>query len=259
MRRERRVLATTDQIPAYGGIRLAPEALESMAQSLRSQSVPMRLFHDAGQPIEVENVDAEIRQRPDGEYELWVEFDVEEEGWARYEAERDAQNAPGGLSFTVAEPIAQLTSEARLGLDSIAIAADAHHFSDDEILAAAREFTNAGNVRVSRLYQFSAAPAALVLIQFAFQELAQIPPGIISAWLYDASQHFRRPGQPEPPITLVSREPDGRETTASIPAGTDRSIATKAFDAWVSVANHPGTYECMSDGSWRVIRDDKQT
>lgn len=252
-------MATTDRIPAYGGIRLAPEVLESMAQSLRSQSVPMRLFHDAGQPIEVENVNAKVRQRPDGEHELWVEFDVEEEGWARYEAERDAQNAPGGLSFTFAEPIAQLTSGARPGLDSIEIAADAHHFSDNEILAAAREFTNAGNVQVSRLYQFSAVPAALVLIQFTFQELAQIPPGIISAWLYDALQHFRRPGQPEPPITLVSKEgPDGRETTATIPPGTSQSIAEKAIDAWVSVANHPGTYECMPDGSWRVIRDDQR-
>lgn len=52
------------------------------------------------------------------------------------------------------------------GLASIVAAADAHHFSDDEILATADEFANAGNVKVSRLYQFSAVPAALVLIQF---------------------------------------------------------------------------------------------
>ena len=96
MRREKQVMATTDQIPAYGGFRLEPDDLESLAQSLRSQSVPMRLFHDAREPLYVENVDAEIRQRPDGEYQLWVEFDVEEEGWARYEAERGGSWCPQG-------------------------------------------------------------------------------------------------------------------------------------------------------------------
>jgi hypothetical protein len=121
----------------------------------------MRLFHDAREPLRVENVDAEIRQRPDGEYQLWVEFDVEEEGWARYEAEREARGAPGGLSLTITATIGQLTSEAKPGLASIMVAADAHHFSDDEILAAANEFADAGNVTASRLYQFSAVPDAL--------------------------------------------------------------------------------------------------
>jgi hypothetical protein len=258
MRREKHVVATTDQIPAYGGFRLEPEDLELLAQSLMSQSVPMRLSHDAREPLYVENVDAEIRQRPDGEYQLWVEFDVEEEGWARYEAERDARGALGGLSFTITETIDQLTSEAMPGLASIEVAADAHHFSDNEILGAADEFANAGNVKASRLYQFSAVPAALVLIQFTFQELAQIPPGIISAWLYDAWQHFRRPGQPDAALTLEFIE-GPRKTTASIPASIDPIIAVRAIEAVESIANQPGTYECMPDGSWRIIRDHRQT
>ena len=258
MRRERAVLATTDQIPAYGGIRLAPEALESMALSLRSQSVPMRLFHNAGEPVYVENVDAEIRQRPDGEYELWAEFDVEEEGWARYEAEREVHGAPGGLSFTITETIGQLTSKPGPSPATIVVAADAHHFSDDQILAAAGEFANAGNVKASRLYQFSAVPAALVLIQFMFQELAQIPPGIISAWLYDAWQHFRRPGQLDPALTLEFIE-GPRKTTASIPASIDPTIAVRAIEAVESIATQPGTYECMPDGTWRIIRNHGQT
>ncbi len=258
MRRKRRVLATTDPIPAYGGFRLELENLESLAQSLRSQSVPMRSFHDAREPLYVENVDAEIRQRPDGEYQLWVEFDVEEEGWARYEADREARGAPGGLSFTITATIGQLTSEPIPGLASIEIAADAHHFSDDEILATADEFANAGNVKASRLYQFSAVPAALVLIQFVFQELAQIPPGIISAWLYDAWQHFRRPGQPDPALTMEFIE-GPRKTTASIPASIDPTIAVRAIEAIESIANQPGTYECMPDGRWRIIREHRPT
>ena len=259
MRRERRVLATTDPIPAYGGVRLALEALESMAQTLTSQSVPMRLFHDAREPLHVENVNTEIRQRPDGEYELWVEFDVEEEGWARYEAERETRGAPGGLSFTLTEPIAQFTSEVEAQPVTITVAADAHHFSDDEILAVAYDFDGASNINASRLYQFSVVPDALVLIQFLGQEFAQIPPGIISAWLYDAWQHLRRPGQPNPPLTLESIEPGGRETTASIPTGTDNAVAIRAIEAFESIAKQPGTYECMPDGSWRIIHDPRQT
>jgi hypothetical protein len=220
----------------------------------------MRLSHDAREPLYAENVDAEIRQRPDGEYQLWVEFDVEEEGWARYEAERAARGGPGGLSFTITSTIGQLTGEAKTGLASVMVAADAHHFSDDEILAAAGEFANAGNVKASRLYQFSAVPASLVLIQFVSQELAQIPPGLISAWLYDAWRHFRRPGQPEPTLTLeFSEGPDGRKATATIPPGTDSDLAIRAIEAVESIANQPGTYEFMPDGRWRTIRDDRQT
>src|SRR5450755_662725 len=140
MRRERELMATTDPNPAYGGIQLPRETLEGIAQTLRSQSVPMRLFHDAREPVYVENVDPEVRERPDGGYELWVKFDVEEEGWARYEAERDARGAPGGLSFTLAETIAETQTET--APVSVVVAADAGHFSDYQILAAAREFAD---------------------------------------------------------------------------------------------------------------------
>jgi hypothetical protein len=219
----------------------------------------MRLFHDAREPLHVENVETEIRQRSDGDFELWVEFDVEEEGWARYEAERDARGGPGGLSFTITELIAEFTSEVVAQPIKITVAADAHHFSDDEILSVAGDFAGATIITANRLYQFSAIPDALVLIQFMSQELTQIPPGFISAWLYDAWQHLRRPSQPNPALTLESIEgPEGRKTTASIPTGTDNAVALRAIEAFESIANQPGTYECAPDGSWRIIHDRRQ-
>jgi hypothetical protein len=114
----------------------------------------MRLFHDAREPLHVENVETEIRQRSDGDFELWVEFDVEEEGWARYEAERDARGGPGGLSFTITELIAEFTSEVVAQPIKITVAADAHHFSDDEILSVAGDFAGATIITANRLYQF---------------------------------------------------------------------------------------------------------
>ena len=59
---------------------LSLENLESMRQELVTQTVQMRLSHDVRRPLHVENVKAEVEQRADGEYELWVEFDADEEG-----------------------------------------------------------------------------------------------------------------------------------------------------------------------------------
>jgi hypothetical protein len=253
-------MATTELIPAYGGTQLSLEELERMAQILRSQSVPMRLSHDAREPLYAENVDTEVRKRPDGEYELWIEFDVEEEGWAKYEAERDALGTPGGMSFTLTRTFAELGSETEPSPVSVVVAADAHHFSDDQILAAAGEFADTGAVKASRLYQFSAVPTALVWIQYVLQEGAQIPSGLFSNWLYDALRHFRRPGHASPAVILELNEgAEGRKVTVSIPAEIDPSIAVKAIAAWESVANQPGTYECTPQGNLRIIRDRRPT
>ena len=132
------------------------------------------------------------------------------------------------------------------------VAADAHHFSDDQILDAAQEFAAAGKVRASRLYQFSAIPTALVLVQYLLQEGAQVPSNLFSNWLYDALRHFRRAGQASPAVTLeVTEGAEGRKVTASIPAGTDPAVAERAIAAFESVANQPGTYECTPEGNWR--------
>src|SRR5262249_19772727 len=161
-----------------------------IARRLNSQTTPMRLSHDARESVRAENVSAWVQQRPDGEYELRVAFDVEEEGWARYEAERDTLGGPGGLSFTLTALIGALKNGPEPRPMSVIVAADAHHFPDESIMAAAEEFANTGSVQACRLYQFSAVPTAAVLIQFILQEGMQVPAGILSAWLYDALRHF---------------------------------------------------------------------
>jgi hypothetical protein len=76
-------LATTEHIQSYGGFQLSLENLESMRQALMTQAVQTRLFHDARRPLRVENVEAEIEQRADGEHVLWLGFDADEEVWRR--------------------------------------------------------------------------------------------------------------------------------------------------------------------------------
>jgi hypothetical protein len=130
MRRIRGTLATTDRIPAYGGFRLSVEELETMLEELTAGAVETRLSHDSRRPLHVENVEAGIERRPDGEYALWVQLDADEDRWAEYEAERNAQGRPGGLSFTLTGTFENLPGRGEPTSVSVMVAADAAHFSD---------------------------------------------------------------------------------------------------------------------------------
>jgi hypothetical protein len=147
MRHIRATLATTERIPAYGGFRLSLQDLETILDELKTGAVETRLSHDSRRPLHVENVKASIERRPDGEYALWVEFDADEDGWAEYEAERDAQGGPGGLSFTLMGTFENLPGRGEPTSVSVVVAADAAHFSDQEIRAAAEALADAGPVK----------------------------------------------------------------------------------------------------------------
>jgi hypothetical protein len=67
MRRIRGTLATTHYLPSYGGFRLSLEMLEWMRETLGAGTVQSRLLHDSRRPLHVENFEAGIEQRPDGE------------------------------------------------------------------------------------------------------------------------------------------------------------------------------------------------
>jgi hypothetical protein len=254
MRPIRKTLATTDYIPAYGGFRLSLQELEWMRGEVKAGAAQTRLSHDSRRPLHVENIEASIEQRPDGEYALWVEFDADEDRWAEYEAERDAQGGPGGLSFTLIGTFENLPGRGEQTSVSVVVAADAAHFSDQVIRAAAEALETAGPVKASRLYQFAVAPTTLALIQFLVQEGAQIPPGVFSAWLYDALRRLR-PGGGTPAVDLeLIEDGTGRRVVGHIPAQTDPEVAKRAIGAWESVSNRTGTYEWTPEERWRIIR-----
>jgi len=254
MKRIRMPLATTEHIQSYGGFQLSLEDLESMRQALMTQTVQTRLSHDARRPLHVENVEAEIERRADGEYALWLEFDADEEGWAEYEAERDAQGAPGGLSFTLAETFYEIEGRSGSTSVSVVVGGDARHFTDEQIQAAADALAEVGPVKGDRLYQFEAVSTALAVIQFFLQEGAQVPANLFASWLYDALRRLR-PGGGTPAVDLqLIEDGAGRRATAHIPAQIDPEVAKRAIEAWESVANQPGTWEWTSDENWRMIR-----
>lgn len=98
-----------------------------------------------------------------------------------FQAELVAHGAPGGFSFSCAEPLAviEATSEAN---GEIELAADASYWSDDDLMSAAEQLRGLGKVNVNRRYEFTYEPAAVVFLQLVLP----VGLGVLSAAIYDA-------------------------------------------------------------------------
>jgi hypothetical protein len=220
LKRVHNVIATTQPIAAYSGIQLSEGAAESMATQLRSGSVPMTLNHNANHPLTATSVDAGTERRDDGYLNVWVEFDIPEADWEDALAIIQRDGAPGGFSFTTTEPLSG--SENAL----IEVAADAHHFTDEQIEAAASAFDQLGSTRSERAYQFSFIPEAAVFVTFAASVVAEVPSHVLAAMIVDSLKRFVRVGR-ESTFTFGLRLRDGR-TSAKIRIAADNPDAFKA-------------------------------
>lgn len=247
MTRREMVVATTHPLEVYGGIRLTVEVLEDIAHSLRS-GAPMLAHHDARRPIDTRNPEAGVRQRSDGEYEVWISVEIDDDAWSEYEAEVAGAGAPGGISFTAYEPIARA-----VGPDAgftVRLAANAHHSSDEQILEAGTAFAGVAPVEVGRLLQFSFTPPDLVVLSFILNQVSSIPAGVVGNYVYDALRRFRR-NDKTPELRLEVESAAGR-VTAVIPEGTSDRTAKLAIKAFEAVATQPGlwVHPGTEDGEW---------
>jgi hypothetical protein len=191
--RVRARLATTHAIPAYGGIQLPKEALDQVAEAIASGALPMHFGHDTSRPVSVSEVESGVEQLEDGEFAVWAEFNVDEDVWAAYGAEVAAPGAPGGMSISFTGPTAgrSLASESAL-----VVAADGHHFDEEEIDAAVAILRQLGTDAGGEvLYQFSFEPIAKVIIDVAWPVVAPLGPNIVASAIYDAARSFLRPGR----------------------------------------------------------------
>lgn len=252
MPRVKTILTTTQAIPAYGGIRLSVEVLEQLAEAVRTQSIPMMRQHDSRTQFRVSNVQAGVRERPDGEYEAWAEFDVDDEDWAAYQSEIAESGGPGGMSFSMSQPFARLAGPEPL---TIRIAADAHHFSDEQLIDAGNAIGPVASVELERLYQFSVVPPALVVLQLLGDPANQVFLSVLSNCVYDAIKGFFRAGKPGPAIELqVVDNAEGRRMSAHIPNGSDADTAKRAIKAFERVAGQEGVWEFSDENRWRAVR-----
>lgn len=226
----RAVIATTERIPAYGGVRLSKKMLEQLAESLNEDVTGMTLNHDPRRPMRVENVMASVRQRDDGEFEVWAEFDVDELAWRSHEKEKEALGAPGGMSFTMSSPLHVPGEENDDREPLVRVAADAAHF-DDALLLAASASSPHYRVQPARLYQFELEPLARVICDLAPGLFASVPVNLLSSYLYDLLQHFVPTKRGEPSILeiRVVERPDVVEKMVYLQT-RDKKALRKALD-----------------------------
>ncbi len=184
------IIATDQPLPAYGGIRVDESVLHDIAEAIRSGSLPMLIGHDIRRPLNPNILDAQVRERQDGYKEVWIRFTVEADAWAQFEEELAVSGAPGGFSFAISEPIADLSALADEPATPVALEADASHWSDENLLAAAEDLRALGSVHVGRRYQFAFEPLAVVILTIG---LTPILTGLITNALYDGLKRFLRP------------------------------------------------------------------
>jgi hypothetical protein len=184
-------VATSHEVEAYGGFQLPDEVLGEMAEAIRTGAMPMHFQHDISRPVVTSNVVTGTERLEDGHLAVWAEFDVAEDSWAAFEAERVAASAPGGMSFSCTGPLKGGTLARN---SSAVIAADASHFTDDEIRAAAALLrTLDPDAGAKRLYQFSYVPDVKVVLDLTVDLINSLGPNLAASVIYDAAKSLLRP------------------------------------------------------------------
>lgn len=191
MKRIRARVATSHPLETvYGSIALTDENLHQIASAFRGGMIPMTFNHNSDHTLLVENVESGIEVTEDGHKAVWAEFDVPDEEWEFVSGQFENAGVIGGFSYTAGEVI----SGPEAGAD-IELAADAHHFSDEEIVHAAGLLGRGYSVQAQHIFQFSILPDAAVFVSLAVSLVESVPGNILSQLLYDSMRGLFRPAQ----------------------------------------------------------------
>jgi hypothetical protein len=244
------IVTTSQPVSAYGGFQLDESVLYDIAEAIRSGSLPMLIGHDIRRPLNPTILDVQVRPRPDGYKEVWIRFTVDADAWAQFEEERAASGAPGGFSLAFSEPVADLPPLANESVAPVAIEADASHWSDEDLLAAAETFRAIGPVHVGRCYQFAFEPLAVVVLTLI---AAPIITGLITNALYDGLKRFLRRGQRTSFQFRVERE-DGTGVEARLETD-DPEVLRHAIGAFNQLINADQLNEWNEDEqTWEQLQ-----
>lgn len=166
------IAATTHRIDAYGGWKLSLEALRDIQVALTDERLITRANHDSRYPIDMTVVTSEIRERPDGEFELFVELDVDEDDWERSGDLR-------GFSFTASETLIRRAEAS--DLPPVDLFADAASYDPAWISSAAAQLSNQFNVEAGLLFQFSYLPPPTILFVVPWGVVVEIGKGAVGS------------------------------------------------------------------------------
>lgn len=216
-RRLQAVVASSHPIEAYGGIQLPPHAMDEIAQRITSGEMPMLFAHDLGRPAHARNARAWTEPTGDGFVRVVAEFDVDAEAWAKFERELAEAGVEGlgGMSISFMGPL----EGEPLPEGHTILAADAHHFTDDEIaLAVAKLRQLDPEAGGERLYQLSVIPPLKVVVDLVLDGALAIGLSVVAAGIYDALRGLIRPGRRNEINVTFRQSPRGkRVVNISIP------------------------------------------
>ena len=216
---------------AYGGIQLDHEVLERLAEALRAGRLPMILQHDPTRPLSARIVDAGIGDDGEGYEQVWVRFEIEEEAWNAVQDEWRRAGAPGGFSWSGSVPLRFIPAEGDAPKPTVAIAADAHFWTDEQIVDAATKLSTHANVHAAQRLAFAHVPDPVVVIT-----LYEIARDIFADALWDTLKGFltRQPAvdssAPDQTIFEFRISEGGRNIIGRV-ATNDAGVLHHAIDA----------------------------
>ncbi len=222
---------------AYGGTQLDRTVLEQMVEALRAGRLPMILQHDPTRPIAMRLIDTGIDNDGDGFEQVWIRFEVEKATWDSVQEEWARAGASGGFSWSGSVPLRLLPEEPDATKPTVALAADAHFWTEDQILDAARLLSSHANVQVGQRFAFAHIPDPVVVA--TLYEMAR---AVGAAALWDALKTFLRRAPTADPsasqetifefrVSEGGREAVGRVTTADPDVLRDAIEALNRLDA----------------------------
>lgn len=187
------IIATDDPVTAYGGIRLARPALETLAEALKNGNLRSGWHHDPRIPADITVIDSGLRETPEGGVQVWATLYVEKTQWDEFQSGLP-EGTLGGMSITFTEPITHIDTASVDNAFSFQVAADAHHWTDEDIIAAGETISSVASVDIRRRYELAIEPNAVVYLGMVFTEVV-LPTltGVLGAALYDAMKRFLRP------------------------------------------------------------------
>lgn len=178
MKRVKCIIATDEVIPKYG-IRLHRIALESLADQIRRDGLPLRLEHDQTQRLQAPVIDASVRKLNDDEaYGVFVEYELSDEDFDRFGGRTGAS-----VGFMVPHiPFEDLPSK-----PSIFIGFDPAFYTDEEIERAMRSSSELANYGSGRHYQLT---GVLDVAKLVFEFAATVPMAVITSAIYDVAKNI---------------------------------------------------------------------
>lgn len=221
---------TSDVVAAYGGVVFPPEALEQVAEALRSGTMPLHVDHDLRKPMRIRNLDAYVRERADGIHELRFTVDVHPDDVLAFGDRK-------GMSTTIMVPLDRDDGYREPTNPSLEIAADAAWFPDVDLIAAEGALVAIGiptdQIRTERALQFGFTPDPQIFVTIPLDLLISV--GASALWA-GIVRLFRGRKTPDGGVSTARTKINvtvtkGDRSVTAVVETNDEAIASRAIDA----------------------------